>query len=215
MKTVGEIFKKARSEKKITLDQVEKEIKIRKKFLQALENNSWTDLPPLPYIKGFIRNYSKYLSLEPEEMVAFFRRQYLQENKSGLLPKGLIKPLNSPYFDINPHFWLFLLIGLFVFLFFGYLFIQYQSYNNPPNLIILEPIEGLVTNNNQINVSGKTDSDAVVSINSVKIALNSAGEFNTKITLSPGSNSIIIEAVKKNGKSKSITRNIQKSEISN
>ena len=52
MLTVGEILIKARSEKKLSLEEIEKKIRIRKKFLIALEDNDWDRLPSLPYIKG-------------------------------------------------------------------------------------------------------------------------------------------------------------------
>jgi len=41
MRTVGEILKKARQEKNLTLDEIEKSLRIRKKFLMALEENAW------------------------------------------------------------------------------------------------------------------------------------------------------------------------------
>ena len=52
MRTIGEILKKARIEKKYTLEEIEDQIRIRRKFLQALEDNNWLKLPSLTYIKG-------------------------------------------------------------------------------------------------------------------------------------------------------------------
>ena len=102
MLTTGEILKKARIEKGLEFDEIEKVLKIRKKFLIALEDNDWDKLPSLPYIKGFIKNYSSLLGLKPEEMVAIFRRQYQHKEKTRLLPAGLDNPSNESWILFTP-----------------------------------------------------------------------------------------------------------------
>jgi cytoskeleton protein RodZ len=76
MATVGEIFKKARREQKLTLKKVAEKIKVRKDYLLALEENRYQDLPSAVYIQGFIRNYSQILGLKAEPLLAKFRRDY-------------------------------------------------------------------------------------------------------------------------------------------
>lgn len=209
MRTVGEILKKARLEKKITLDEVEKKIRIRQKYLSALEENAWDTLPSLPYIKGFLRNYSIFLGLKPEEMLAFFRRQFREQEKSGLLPEGMAKPLNDSGFSWTPQLSAITIIFLFVGLFFGYLFFQYRTISSPPTLTIEQPREGEVVMGNSTLVKGSTDKDAVVSINNQKIALSDNGTFQLSINLTPGINTIFIEVTNTFGKKQSITRTIQ------
>ncbi len=209
MRTVGDILKKARIEKNLEFEDVEKNLRIRKKFLQALEENSWEKLPSLPYIKGFLRNYSSYLGLMPEEMVAVFRRQFREHQKGGLLPKGLAEPLNEPIFRFTPQILFAAIIFSFLLFFFGYLFLQYRTYTSPPNLIITKPMEGEILKSDKIIVSGKTDNDAVISVNGDKIALIGKGEYSTTLTLLPGVNTITVESTSKYGKKKTLTRTIQ------
>ncbi len=210
MRTVGEILKKARLEKKLTLDEVEKKIKIRKKFLIALEENQWEKLPSLPYIKGFLRNYSSFLNLKPDEIVAIFRRHFSLPQKAGLLPKGVIDPLNQSFFQITPQTTVFLFTILFFLIFFGYLFLQYKTFISPPNLVVYSPKEGEIINNEKVLVSGKTDIDAIISVNNQKIALSENGKFSINLNLNPGVNTIIIESIGKNGKKKAINRTVQR-----
>lgn len=209
MRTVGEILKKARLEKKFTFEDIEKATKIRKKFLMALEENAWDKLPSLPYIKGFIRNYSVFLGLKPDEMVAIFRRHFTEFEKTGLLPSGLTHPLDEPVLRFTPQIGLIGITIAFVLLFFGYLFFQFKSYTNPPDLMVTKPKEGEIVNSSKVEIAGKTATDAVIAVNSQKIALSANGEFNTTLLLSPGVNSIIIESTSKYGKKKTITRTIQ------
>lgn len=209
MRTIGEILKKARLEKKFTFEDVERATRIRKKFLVALEENNWDKLPSLPYIKGFIRNYSLHLGLKSDEMVAIFRRHFKEQEKAKLVPSGFTHPLNEPIFRFTPQTSLIAAIIGFLLLFFGYLFFQYAAYTNPPNLIVTDPKEGEILKNSKIQVNGKTDVDAVLSINNQKIALTTNGEFATTLLFSPGVNSIIVESTSKYGKKRTVTRTIQ------
>ncbi|KKS95986.1 MAG: XRE family transcriptional regulator [Candidatus Gottesmanbacteria bacterium GW2011_GWA2_43_14] len=208
MRTVGEILKKARLEKRLTLDEVENQIKIRKKYLAALEDNAWVKLPSLPYIKGFLRNYSKFLELKPEEIVAVFRRQYEYDEDDDILPEGISKPLNEPVFRFTPQNITIIIFASFLLLFFIYLSFQLKAYVSPPNLVIDKPQEGEILKNGRIEIVGKTDHDAVVEINNKRIALNDNGGFSSSFTLEEGVNTIVIESISKFGKKKTLTRTV-------
>lgn len=209
MRTVGEILRKARVEKRLTLEEAEKKLRIRKKFLAAMEENAWHKLPSLPYIKGFIRNYSIYLGLKPDEMLAFFRRQFREREKSGLLPEGVTKPLNEPLIRWTPRLTIVTIVCIFVGIFFGYVFLQYRTTTSPPALTIEKPLQGEIVAAATTAVSGTTDRDSVVSINNQQIAISADGTFQTTISLTPGVNTIVIESTNTFGKKQTITRTIQ------
>ena len=69
MPEVGHMLRKAREDKGIDLKEVENALKIRRKFLVALENDQ-----PIPelndiYITAFLRGYALYLELDPDHVV--------------------------------------------------------------------------------------------------------------------------------------------------
>jgi len=68
MGQLGELLKEARQSKEVSLEEVEEELRIRKKYLQALEEEDFSIMPPEVYVKGFLRNYAIYLGLDPEEV---------------------------------------------------------------------------------------------------------------------------------------------------
>jgi len=208
MRTVGELLKKERLNKKLTLGEVEESIRIRKKYLLAIEENDWQKLPSLAYIKGFITNYSRFLNLNPQESLAVFRRQYKYEEKEEVLPGGMSSPLNEPVFRLTPQSFLVILISFFVIIFFINLFFQYKAIISPPKLSVERPSEGEVLNSQTLEVKGKTDSDAVIEINKKKITIDENGEFSTTFTLQPGINTVIIEAISKHGKKQTLTRTV-------
>jgi cytoskeleton protein RodZ len=58
MKSFGEQLKKERENRKKSLADIAKATKISKIVLTAIEEEQYESLPPLSYIKGFLRIYA-------------------------------------------------------------------------------------------------------------------------------------------------------------
>jgi cytoskeleton protein RodZ len=71
---IGVTLREARNRRKIDLSEVEAAIKIRIRYLQAMENEEWDALPGGAYTRGFIRTYASYLGLDGERLADDFRR---------------------------------------------------------------------------------------------------------------------------------------------
>ncbi|HEX2913155.1 MAG TPA: helix-turn-helix transcriptional regulator, partial [Chloroflexia bacterium] len=69
---LGRVLQEARTRKGATLADAQQATKIRQSFLQALENEDYSVLPPPFYIRGFIKNYAVYLGLDPRATVQIF-----------------------------------------------------------------------------------------------------------------------------------------------
>ena len=69
MKSFGEQLKKERENRKKSLADIAKATKISKIVLAAIEEEQYESLPPLSYIKGFLRIYAGELDLDPDEIV--------------------------------------------------------------------------------------------------------------------------------------------------
>lgn len=65
----GEILRETRTERRITLSDVEQDIRINRTYLEALEQARFDLLPAPVYARGFMRSYARYLGLDPEEAV--------------------------------------------------------------------------------------------------------------------------------------------------
>lgn len=202
MTTVGQILSASRNHKKLTLEQVEKATKIRLKFLVALEKDEFNKLPPGTFAKGFIKNYASYLGLSPEETLAFYRRQ-TNEEKAPALPN---KPVPNPGFSISP---INVGIAILIILFFLYLTFAYFRFAGAPALNVSYPPVNAIVAAEQIEITGKTDPDALVSINNQTVAVNENGTFTTKLTLAPGLNTITIVASNKFSRQTTVTRNLR------
>jgi cytoskeleton protein RodZ len=76
---IGETLRQTRLAAGIQLDEVERTIRIRIRYLDALENEEWGVLPGDAYLRGFLRTYADYLGLDGEAMVAEYDRLGVQE----------------------------------------------------------------------------------------------------------------------------------------
>lgn len=84
MNQLGPIFKEARVESGKSIDDAVKETKIAKKYLLAIENENFDIFPGETYLIGFIRNYSQFLGLDPDEMVLKYRDYKIQEQPAPI-----------------------------------------------------------------------------------------------------------------------------------
>jgi cytoskeletal protein RodZ len=200
MKTVGEMLREARVNKSLSLQEVEEGTKIRLKFLNAIESNDFSVMPSLSYAKGFVKNYSDYLGLNTNTVLAFFRRQTVEAPKSSLLPKGMGEPLNRSSLQLTPGKFITLIAIILVSLFLVYLGLQYRTLQQPPTLVIDDPKNQAVVTDKRIDILGKTDADATVTINGISVLVRSDGKFFEQITLEPGVNKLSIVATSRLGK---------------
>jgi cytoskeletal protein RodZ len=63
-KTVGEILRGAREEKKLTIEQVNRETRISVQTIRSLEGDDFGAFSSETYLKGFLRNYAEFLGLD-------------------------------------------------------------------------------------------------------------------------------------------------------
>lgn len=70
MERFGDYLKAQREKKSIRLEEIASITKIHLHSLELLEANQWEQLPPEPFIRGFITAYAKYVGLDAKETVA-------------------------------------------------------------------------------------------------------------------------------------------------
>ena len=175
MRTVGEMLRAERILRHLSLDQAEAATRIRKKFLEAIERDDYAPLPSLSYAKGFVKNYAEFLGLNSKNIIAFFRRQTTEVPKSSLLPKGMSKELKPTLVRLTPSRFIAILVGVLVAAFLVYFLVQYQTLQQPPMVTVTSPLDGASQTESSIDVFGKTDPDATVTINGVSVIVRTDG----------------------------------------
>jgi len=91
---VGSLLREAREAKGLTIAEAHEGTRISTRFLEALENGQYDQLPTQVHIKGYLRNYARFLDLDPEPLLI---RQGL--NRDGR--PSSTGPLSSETIDNN------------------------------------------------------------------------------------------------------------------
>ncbi|MEK7160238.1 MAG: helix-turn-helix domain-containing protein [Patescibacteria group bacterium] len=196
MTKAGEKLKEKRLEKGLTLENVSKSTKIKREFLEFIEDGKYEKLPSVSYAQGFVRNYAKFLGLNEKEIMAIFRREFEGEKLYRVLPKGFEREDEFPIskFKIRRSA-LFIILSFLIFL--SYILFQYRyAVINPP-LSITSPKNLSQISSSQITIFGKTDSNATVYVNSNAVSVDESGNFQKVIFVFPGKVTITVKAVNK------------------
>jgi cytoskeletal protein RodZ len=195
MLSVGELLSKERIRKGLTLKQIEKEIRVREKVLQAVEDNNWEDFSSKIYITGVIKNYAQFLNLDPNKMIIFFRRDY--EKKEDIrFKKRVSASYLRPQTKRIIYGSLFLVLLLFS-IYFGY---QLKIFFSPPIVTIVSPKQSHFNSVNSIKVVGRTDKEANIVIFGEKVYPNKDGVFEYEMSLAQKNNILVIDVTGANGK---------------
>jgi cytoskeleton protein RodZ len=102
---IGGSLREARLKRGLTPADVQKAIRIRDRYLQALEEERWEVLPGDAYVKGFLRTYADYLGLDGNLYVDEYNNRFAHDEELPFVPErsarsgargggtGLLRPL--------------------------------------------------------------------------------------------------------------------------
>src|SRR5258706_8365910 len=71
--SLGSYLHQERERQQISLLEVAAATKIQLRFLEALENDAYDQLPATPFVVGFLRAYAQYIALDPETVLTAYR----------------------------------------------------------------------------------------------------------------------------------------------
>lgn len=115
---VGDILRKERITRRITVETIAKDLKLNVNYIKALEDSDYSSLPADPYVRVYLRSLAKYLSLDSDQILSEFykerglEQEHYQKDTSNKLEISMQKaePKKSPTFLITSV--LVLLIGV-------------------------------------------------------------------------------------------------------
>ena len=70
---LGALLRSERENRGLSHEQLAQITRLRKAFLEALENEEWENLPPSVFVKGFIRSYAKALGLDEGKLLDLYK----------------------------------------------------------------------------------------------------------------------------------------------
>jgi len=99
MAVLGRILSEARISRGLTLDDVERDTRIARRYLEALEHDEFDTLPAPVYCRAFLRTYSQYLGIDPKEVLRFYPEKGRQTAELTPLPQVTKPP--PPALSLN------------------------------------------------------------------------------------------------------------------
>ncbi|MDR7316033.1 RodZ domain-containing protein [Brevibacillus nitrificans] len=73
MSELGQVLQRAREEKGITLDDIQRITKIQRRYLEAIERGHFHVLPGHFYARAFIKSYAEAVGLDPNHIMSHFQ----------------------------------------------------------------------------------------------------------------------------------------------
>ncbi len=108
MDEFGHILREARETKGLTIKDVQQEIRINTAYIEALEQGDYDTLPTPVHARGFLRNYARFLRLDPQPLLDRYEQQLgynvpppaVLDSSEKTRPKTIIPPRqDQPFFD--------------------------------------------------------------------------------------------------------------------
>jgi hypothetical protein len=84
---IGRTLREARLSRGLALETIEGRTKIRVRYLTALENERFGELPGDAYTRGFLRTYADHLGLDGQEVLAAYRARERQPDDVPVAPR--------------------------------------------------------------------------------------------------------------------------------
>ena len=192
---LGEVLRAAREAKGVDLPRVERETKIRERYLSALERGEYRELPGAVYTKGFLRNYGAYLGLDPEYLIDLYRLETTAaaDRPSVPTPPRPMAGRRSRAFVVTPGAVVAGILTILVGGFIAYLGYEFVNFAQTPELRITDPAGNVNRHPDlAITIRGITAPNARVSVSNLSenptVTADADGAFEVTVRLVPGSN---------------------------
>ncbi|MCD4704898.1 helix-turn-helix domain-containing protein [bacterium] len=197
--TLGEKLKESREKKSWSLGFIAKRTSIPLKYLDALENGEWHNLPGNVYLKNFLKKYSTELGLNFKLCYQQYQRESSLKTKIKIKKnKFQFKNIRDKFFDfITPRkLRIFLIIIIFI-VFAYFLYFEISEYIRAPKLIITYPEQNISTEENLIKIQGSTEPEAFLFVNDQEVGVSESGDFFIDVKLKLGLNKFRIISQRK------------------
>ncbi len=140
MSGFGGALRFARENKGVSLDEVERAIRIPRKYLRALEEEDFAALPVGVYSRGIVRNYAQYLHLDPDDAIEYFE-EIRGSASGGFKVVPAVRPMEVPN-HWAPNFALIAFVVVISAVLFAWL---YSAFFAGRDTVIPTPTPGLPT----------------------------------------------------------------------
>ena len=198
---LGTVLRTAREARFIDLARVERDTKIRIRYLSALERGDYRDLPEPIYTRGFLRNYGLYLGLDPEYLIDLYRLESGTAVERPAMPSAR-RPMAARQgrsLVVSSGAIAAAILTVLVVAFVVYLVGELVTFARTPDLRITDPAADVVGwEGDEYTIRGITEPNSTVTTDGLRqnptTTADAQGAFSVRVGLVPGANVITLVA---------------------
>jgi len=88
---LGQLLRETRIRQKLSLDELQELTKIRKGYLEAIEDGNYRLMPGSFYVKAFIRSYAEALGIDPNEALKMYNMEAAPEPETEMVAEPKLR----------------------------------------------------------------------------------------------------------------------------
>lgn len=200
---LGQLLLHLRESAGLTVPALAELSRVQKKYIIALENESYRDLPDPMYVRHFLKAIAQVLGTDPEPLMNTFRPP-ADDHPMRLAPSAPSRLA----FIVPSRLLAQIGIGVLVFAVGLILTLQVRAIFTPPDLTVSAPPEDAALLAPVTVVSGATNRGASITINGERVIPDTSGAFSVEIDLHQGVNVIKIAAKKPRSSERVVYRQV-------
>ena len=198
---LGTVLRTAREARFIDLARVERDTKIRVRYLSALERGDYRDLPGSVYTRGFLRNYGLYLGLDPEYLIDLYRLEsgIAAERPSMPSPPRPMSERQGRGLVVSSGAVTAAILTILVLALVAYVVGELLIFSGTPDLRITDPAADLLAYEGaEYTIRGVTEPNSTITTEGLRqnpgTTADAKGAFSVRVGLVPGANVITLVA---------------------
>ncbi|HAX98983.1 MAG TPA: hypothetical protein DCY12_08905 [Candidatus Atribacteria bacterium] len=108
---IGNLLKSQREKLGLSLEDIEQQTFINKRYLKAIEEEQWESLPGFSHAFGYVKNYGRVLNLDQETLKSSFHQSYPNLPKNEPSPRSKYREYTPDKADLFKKILLILIIA--------------------------------------------------------------------------------------------------------
>jgi len=108
---IGSLLRRKREELNLSLEDIEQQTFINKRYLKAIEEEQWEKLPGYSHTFGYVKNYGRVLHLNQETLKSHFQQSYPDLPKKETSSRGKYREFTPDKAHLFKKILIFLIIA--------------------------------------------------------------------------------------------------------
>lgn len=205
--TLGDKLRALRKGQAVTLEMMERETHVQRRYLEALERGRYEALPEPMYTRNFIRAYARVLSADADYFIELYEEECGRCDLvlPSVMPRQRVrgKLLFAWNTFVKAGAMACIALGIL-----GYLGWQIWHMTAPPTIVLESPDDATMAQEAIVHVRGSVEGEATVAIDGVLVVVNADQTFDAVVDLREGLNVITVTAQRRYSREAQVERRV-------